>query len=365
MLGIKQPRQLAARLGVSLQVINETAKDPSQFVQELILQDPREPTKLREVIDITGNLRILQHRIHRRILLPKLIPSEYSHGGVRGKHIKSNVFPHLGSTFAFATDISSFYPSIHHTRVYRLFRELDCAPDVARLLTRLCTHDNHLALGLPTSPILADQIMRVVDERIGCACKCAGLVYSRFVDDITISGNYSLAPTDCGVPKLIAKILGEHGLAIQRRKHRHGRLADGFTITSLVIRNGHIDVSGRLLEQLEAQFADARALAMGLLPIGLYYTYSQLRGRIEFVAWINRSRRAALLKKLRSIDWASVSKNAQELGLKRSKPKLIRKNPEGLGMVTSATDCLLMSEHSRVLPKLTEITPEHSDVRSE
>ena len=49
-----------------------------------------------------------------------------------------------------------------------------------------------LALGLITSPILADQMMDCVDDRIGGACRKAGLVYTRYVDDLTISGPYDL-----------------------------------------------------------------------------------------------------------------------------------------------------------------------------
>ena len=59
----------------------------------------------------------------------------------------------------------------------------------------------HLALGLMTSPILADCLMMRVDQRIGGMCRKNKLVYTRFVDDITISGSF---PIDSGsFPELV------------------------------------------------------------------------------------------------------------------------------------------------------------------
>ena len=77
-----------------------------------------------------------------------------------------NAERHLRSQFAFSCDIMEFYPSIHSSRVYRLFAKIQgCSPDVARLLTRLCTYRYHLALGLITSPLLADQFL-TIDETL-------------------------------------------------------------------------------------------------------------------------------------------------------------------------------------------------------
>ena len=119
--------------------------------------------------------------------------SEFSHGGVRGRHIKTNVEQHIESTFVFTADVSNFYPTISHKRVYRLFVEdFACSPDVAHICTKLCTYKHRLALGLITSPMLADQVMRRIDARIGGLCRNAGLVYTRYVDDLTISGPFDL-----------------------------------------------------------------------------------------------------------------------------------------------------------------------------
>lgn len=324
MLKIRRENHLADQLGMSLDRLHLVANNFGEHVEELLLLDPANPNKPRNVINLMEPLRSVQSRIYRRLLLPRLSSSVHSHGGVANRHIKTNVLPHVGSVFGFTTDISSFYPNIHHSRVYNLFvGYLECSPDVARLLTRLCTYKHHLALGLSTSPLLADLLMNAVDRRIGLACSKEGLVYTRFVDDISITANLSLDPESCGIPALITKILDENGFVVQKRKHKYGRLEDGFTLTSLSIRRGSIDISRDYINKLDAQLLDAQRIASGEMPIGLYYTYQQLRGRVEFAAWVNRNRRRSLIRRLRLIDWSSVQANAIALKLESSKKRLV------------------------------------------
>lgn len=158
MLCIRQEKHLAKFLQMDLSDVRALADFSESYCQELLLQDPAKPGKGRVVLDVRGDLRHAQQRIYRCILLPCLNPSDFSFGGVRGRHIKMNATRHLNSQFCFSCDISDFYPSIHSSRVYQFFaRGQRCSPDVARLLTRLCTQKYHLALGLITSPLLAEQ----------------------------------------------------------------------------------------------------------------------------------------------------------------------------------------------------------------
>jgi len=326
MLRIQQVKHLAHRLGVEVKNLERVAEAPERWCEELELRDPAKPTKIRNVLNVVGPLRSLQTRMLRDILLPALPVSKFNHGGVRGRHIKTNIEPHLDSTFVFTTDISNFYPSISHNRVYRLFCEtFQCSPDVARICTKLCTHDHHLALGLITSPILADQMMSRVDPRIGSACQKAGLVYTRYVDDLTISGPYDLAKS--GIPDLVQRILEEHGYLVKADKTQCGRLADDTPITKIRINRGHPDVRKDYLNELERQLADTKSLADDSSFDGPYFTQGQIRGRIEFVCWVNPGRRRTLLRSFRAIAWDKVSSEAKNRGLVVTRKCLTRRSP--------------------------------------
>jgi hypothetical protein len=323
MLYIRQLKHLAGHLGVSVEQLEHVAESPGSWCEELVLHDPAKPNKQRTVLNVFGPLRKIQDKLLRQLLLRKLSASSFSHGGVRGRHIKTNAEPHLKSIFVLTSDISDFYPTISRNRVYRLFtKDFCCSPDVARICTKLCTYKHHLALGLITSPILADQVMRPIDLRIGAACRKAGLVYTRYVDDLTISGPFNLK--DSGFPALVHRILAEHGFAANPLKNCLGRIADGIPITKIRVNRGHLDVGKDYLTKLEAQLADAATLAKGGDFRGPYYTEAQIWGRIQFVCWVNPGRRHALLRSFRAVCWKKVDEEARRLGLIKTQKTLER-----------------------------------------
>lgn len=332
MLNIRRLSHLARHLGIDAGTLDRLVETAPSFCEKLELIDPAKPDKRRIVLNVVGLLRRVQDRLLRAVLLRKLQPCAYSHGGVSGRDIKTNVKPHIGSTFAFVCDISNFYPSVSHTRVYRLFVEqFGCTPDVARACTRICTYEHHLALGLPTSPILADQILGRVDLRIGAACAKACLVYTRFVDDITISGKFDLSRRGSGISSLVERILSEHGFAVNPSKHRFGKLGTDFAITKLRIRNGHLDVTRMYVEELGRQLDDVAALANGSSFQGPYFTQAQIAGRLRFACWVNQGRRQGLMVKFRSIPWKKVEMEAQSRGLIASRKVLRPIRPNGDG----------------------------------
>ncbi|MGI8980696.1 MAG: reverse transcriptase family protein [Pirellulaceae bacterium] len=327
MLCIRQVKHLAAALQTSESRLREVADNPEEFCEELMLLDPAKPAKPRPVLDVRGELRQFQNRLLRGVLLPKLTPSDFSHGSIRGRHVKTNVMPHIDSVFVLTADISNFYPTISHNRVYRLFAgKFQCSPDVAHICTRLCTHDYHLALGLVTSPAIADQVLLDIDRRLGAACVNAGLTYTRYVDDLSISGPFDLE--NSGFGSLVHRIMAEHGLAMNPSKNRFGRLARGEQITKIVIRRGHPDVRREYLAELERQLDDAINLGNGRQFDGPYYLRNQIAGRVQFACWINPGRRQKLVAKFRTVPWRQAAIEAANRGLVVAKKRLIKLQAE-------------------------------------
>ena len=118
MLNIRQVKHLASRLDVSVDRLIQVAKSPESFCEELTLLDPAKPEKPRDVLNVRGDLEKIETRILRRVLMRRLRPCPFSHGGIKGRHIKTNVSAHLRSVFVFTTDISNFYPTISRNRIY-------------------------------------------------------------------------------------------------------------------------------------------------------------------------------------------------------------------------------------------------------
>ena len=155
-----------------------TAEFADSCITPLTAWDPFR--KQRSVISVHGSLRKFQERFYQQVLRARIRPSRWSYGAVKGRHLVSHAREHLGSIFVYKADLANFYPSIGIDRVNRHFlKTLRCSPEVSRFLTRLCTYDFHLALGLITSPVLANQLMHPVDARIGSLCEAHHCVYTR------------------------------------------------------------------------------------------------------------------------------------------------------------------------------------------
>ena len=328
-LDLRSVDELASLLETTPRKLARVVEKTDSFYDDCVLVDPSKPDKTRDILCVKGELRRLQDRLSKKILRPKLRPTVYSHGVVKGRHIKSNLVPHLSSTYVLTGDIQSFYPSISHKRIYNLFAgELGCSSDVARICTRLCTHRHHLALGLITSPILADRMMRRADYRIGTMCECIKgsqpLVYTRFVDDLTVSGRF---PIDSGsIPIILSKIMHDCGFKMQASKGECGPFSNQVKITKIRINRGRPDIDPDYLASLLRQIEHVGQLQHGGDWHGDYFSPEQLLGRIHYVGWINPARERSLKRTYNKFDWTRVRIEASSRGLLRLKKRIIKRS---------------------------------------
>jgi hypothetical protein len=135
-------------------------------------------------------LKPLQRRI-KSVILDPIKVSESAHGGVRNRSTHSNARAHIGHKFVVTMDVKSFFPSVRHYVVYRLFRhELGFGTEVAAVLTRLTTLHAQLPQGAPTSTSIANLLLsRAVDAQVSEAARGLGATNTRYVDDFCFSGD--------------------------------------------------------------------------------------------------------------------------------------------------------------------------------
>jgi RNA-directed DNA polymerase len=315
LFNLYRPRQLATQIGVDeawlLCLVDElkSADGRAKYIREFTLYDPRPGRKPRDIISVKGDLRLVQRRLHHRLFSRAIKPTPFSHGGIRGRDIKSNASQHAQNRFLYLTDIANFYPSIRSERVNLFFKANGCHSSVARLLTTLTTLDYHLALGLITSPILAEAIVQPVDLRVAMACSRLGFRYSRYVDDICISSKHNLESSS--IAKTVRKILTQEGFKVRAEKDRFSTVEKGCSITGVQVRQGRLRVPTTYLEKLEASLIEAKSLANGEAHSGPFYTKEQLWGRIQFVRWVNPGQARSLVRQFRSISWRRYREQSQ------------------------------------------------------
>lgn len=192
---------LSEALGVSCEeLIAVSMMSPEQLYTEKTI--PKAGGKERTVFNPHRRLRKIQRRINSRILADKDMVKwpVYLYGSIsnqeydvedfslNGKDYVSCAARHCGARSLLKLDVQSFFDNIHFDAVFDIFSGFFKYPEeVSRILATLCCRGEHVVQGGITSSYLASLCMYDVEGNVAKRLHRKGLVYTRLVDDITIS----------------------------------------------------------------------------------------------------------------------------------------------------------------------------------
>lgn len=194
---------------------------------------PKRRGGVRTIEAPDDKLKVLQRLILHRLLNPLPLP-EVATGFVPGRSIVDNARPHTQMAVVINIDLADFFPSITATQIEATWRALGWGAEAATVLTRICTNENHLPQGAPTSPALSNLVCGHLDARLAALVEKRDGAYTRYADDITISlpgfgRNKRLRPHRSG--QVRARPARKDVVGRQLLTHVKGILeAEGFTI---------------------------------------------------------------------------------------------------------------------------------------
>lgn len=190
-----------------------------------------------------GELKFIQQRI-KNIILSQIKFSPNAFGGVKGKSNILNAKCHKGKKYKFVTDLRKFFPSIKPFQIYQALIDEGFSPDIASMITKLCTYNNANPQGAPTSTHLANLVFKKTDKKINALCSKYKITYSRFVDDLAFSSPIDFK--DKAV-HLIQPVIDD-GFNISHKKTKYG--VDAIEVTGVWVYNNQLDVSDKMKDKL-------------------------------------------------------------------------------------------------------------------
>lgn len=159
-------------------------------------------------------LKDIQKRILKNVLEEKKT-SNYSYAYIRGYSIIDNAKPHVNKSKIVKLDIKDFFDNINFNMVYNTcFNETLYPKKLGMLFTNLCTYNNSLPQGAPTSGYISNIVLRGFDEKIGLFCKNNDIEYTRYSDDMTFSGDFNTRK----LIKKVNELLYEEGFCLNKKK---------------------------------------------------------------------------------------------------------------------------------------------------
>lgn len=271
-----------------------------------------------------GGLRLFEvprwalKSLQRRLLdglLAQVPPHEAACGFTRGRGVLDHARAHCGQAVLLHFDLEDFFASIRASRVHALFATLGYAPELCRVLTGLTTsrvpepvlqrlrddrlitftqaqrlRDAHLPQGAPTSPALANLCGFGLDLRLEGLAHALGARYSRYADDLVLSGPSTLRSRALAIEAHVGAIARDEAFTLQHRKTHLSTRAGAQSVCGVVV-NAHPNLPRAEFERLKAQLhrclrdgLAAAARQAGLAPQALR---AHLLGRLAWAAQVN------------------------------------------------------------------------------
>ena len=221
-------RQLAYFLEIPQDQLRRLLADVGAYYRTACI--PKRSGGFRTLSIPLSPLREVQKDILSGVLY--LLPgSEHATAYHPGDCLRRNAVPHVSKRCLLKLDITDFFGSITAELVKNVFAAAGYNDEIADVLTALCCLDNALPQGACTSPAMSNLVMKHFDDAFGGWCRVRHFTYTRYCDDITVSGDAEVYPAY----RKAKYMLGRMGFEINRKKTRFITNASRQTVTGLTV----------------------------------------------------------------------------------------------------------------------------------
>ncbi len=286
----------------------------------------------------TGGWRLLEapepylRELQRKLLdalLAQVPPHEAAMAYVRGRSVVDHARAHAGQAVLLKFDLQDFFATVRAARVHAVFATLGYSEPVARSLAALCTtatpepvlqrlredgglgwtqamrlRDAHLPQGAPTSAALANLCAFRLDVRVAALARELGARYTRYADDIVLSGPASLRAAAARVEAHLGAIALDEGFALNHRKTRRSGAGRRQQVCNIVVNTPRLNVPREAFDRLKATLHRCAQLGPSTQNReGVADWQAHLRGRVAWVARLNPAKGARLERLLARVDW--------------------------------------------------------------
>ena len=177
---------IALILGISPMLVSKVQSNSGHYYRSFKLR--KKGGGKRKIESPRVFLKVIQQFLNDYILSGlSLHHSVHSYRLNRG--IITNASLHSGRMFVGNFDIKNFFGSITLDQVKDHLESVGFDSTSAQTIGGLCCKNDRLPQGACTSPTVSNFILFDFDEKMYEHCKTLNLVYSRYADDITISGD--------------------------------------------------------------------------------------------------------------------------------------------------------------------------------
>ena len=195
------------------------------------------------------SLKYLQRRLMKNGF-GAIALADSAHGFRPEYSILTNAQLHVHRPLVVNVDIRRFFESTSRDLIFRATKDLasgQLSPRARQFVTDLCTYAGALPTGAPTSPYIGNIVLRRVDHAIETVCERHGVHYSRYADDLTLSGGDAARD----LLPFVRQALDEIGYSLDSKKTQLYRRGRRQVVTGVVV-NDRANLPRRVRRKLRA-----------------------------------------------------------------------------------------------------------------
>lgn len=177
-------------------------------------------------------------------------PHDAVHGFVRGRSHISAALKHVTAEWVVSVDIENFFPSTLKLDVRAALIRLGYQSEGAlSIIESLCCRYAKLAQGAPSSPILSNIALHPVDQRVSAIADLHGANFTRYADDIVLSGTGKVPENIMGE---LAAVFEGTSWHLSERKRLVSQLPNRLKVHGLLVHGAHIRLTKGYRNRLRA-----------------------------------------------------------------------------------------------------------------
>jgi len=226
--------------------------DLSQHVEEILFRE-------RKIYRTDKKLKKYLRFIDKVLLRHLAKNDDVVHSYIKEKSALTAVKVHAGNRAFFLTDIKSFFSNIFEEDVERILTRDKCIIPISDFdtyianIAKMVAWGGAIPIGFPTSPQLSNGFLLEFDNALHDLCKSRELSYTRYSDDIIVSGKEKESLVD--LRNIVQDLLHQHAsekFFLNVKKTRITHIGNKVKILGLVItQNGQVTVDSKYKRTLE------------------------------------------------------------------------------------------------------------------
>lgn len=221
---------LSALVGYKKSYLKKAVSYTSYFYRDFFIK--KKNGTRRRISEPLPSLKEIQLWILDNILYNIEI-SPYAKAYKKNVRIIDNVKYHANQDIVVTVDIQNFFPSITKNWITVIFKQFGYSDIISNLLAGLCSRDEELPQGAPTSPYLSNIFFKTTDDKIASYCSSRKIKYTRYADDLSFSGNFD----EKELLSFLRKVIIPLGLRLNEDKTKVMRPYQRQIVTGIVVND--------------------------------------------------------------------------------------------------------------------------------